>query len=415
MKKFIKIFTKKSYALVMALLMLAAAVSAGAAPLTPALDIISDSEKMTVSLSSADGRFKSVYLKNALGVDDGDTVTVTSLPEGCTLRYNGRDMWVGEELPVASTDYITFDGAIDSEFTFTVNGSYSVTCNVTFSDSVGLSPEAENSREVFTYNNTSYFGVMKGYDADSEKLCFDIESYPEKGLLTVIDKNEGTYMYAPYEKCSGSDSFTYSVHDEDGNYSAPCVVNINIEKNRHYVFSDLSDSAVSVSAVNMVKSGIMDAEYDGELLKFSPSSNVTRQSFIVSAMKLFGADNLPEVQTTSFADDGEILSENKPYVEAALRLGFISGVETNGELYLYPDGAVTGEEACSVIGKILGTDEVQYVMADSNGLVSPFAEPAVTALYERGVFEAYGLRNIELSAELTRGQLAEFLYSIKKS
>lgn len=398
--------------------MLVCTVSVSAEKISPALDIISDSEEMLITLSDTSTRFKSRYFKDALGLSDSDVITVTALPEDGTLKYNGVTMWVGEELAISSTDYMYYEkGEGDaSDFTFTVNDSYSVTCGVTVSSEVNFAPATDGAVSVFTYNNTSLYGVMSGTDPENDRLCFDIESYPKKGLLTVIDRSAGTYMYTPYEQCSGKDSFSYRVHDENGNYSDVCEVNIDIEKNRTYVFSDLSDCQNSISAVNMIKSGVMKAEKDsGRILKFSPKDNVTRQDFIISAMKLFGAENLPAVEKTSFADDGDITAENKPYIEAALKLGFISGKAENGEIYLDPNGAVTVSEACGIVGKILGVDEVQYVMANADGLVSPFAEPAVMALYEKGVFDAYGLRNTDLSQSLTREVCAELLYSIKNS
>ena len=409
---------KRLFALILAALMLTAAASVGAVNLSPALDIISDSENMTVALPDTSPRLKSRNFKDALGLTDDDVITVTSLPESGTLKYNGVSMWVGEELAVSSTDYMYYEKGEGEggEFTFTVNDLYSVTCSVSVLSEVNFAPTIDGAVSVFTYNNTSLYGVMSGSDPENDKLCFDIESYPKKGLLTVLDRSAGTYMYTPYENCSGEDSFSYRVHDEYGNYSESCEVNIDIEKNRAYVFSDLSDCKSSVSAVNMVKSGIMAAEKDsGRILKFLPRDVVSRQDFVISAMKLFGADNLPAVDVTSFADDADIPAENKPYLEAALKLGFISGEVINDELYLDPNGEITVAEACGIVGKILGVDEVQYVMAGTDGLVSPFAEPAVMALYERGVFDAYGLRNTDLSASLTREVCAELLYSIKNS
>ena len=409
---------KRLFAIVLVLLTPLCAWSVSAEKISPALDIIADNEEMSISLDDTSPRFKSRHFKDALGLDDSDVITVTSLPEDGTLKYNGVTMWVGEELSVSSTDYMYYEkgDSGSSDFTFTVNNTYSVTCGVSVLSEVNFAPTAGEAVSVFTYNNTSLFGVMSGSDPENDKLCFDIESYPKKGLLTVTDKNAGTYMYTPYEKCSGEDSFSYRVHDENGNYSDVCEVKIDIEKNKTYVFSDLSDCQNSISAVNMIKSGVMKAQKDsGRILKFSPKDNVTRQDFIISAMKLFGANNLPAVEKTSFADDADITVENKPYIEAALKLGFISGKAENGEMYLDPNGSITVSEACGIVGKILGVDEVQYVMANSGGIVSPFAEPAVMALYEKGVFDAYGLRNTDLSASLTREVCAELLYSIKNS
>lgn len=156
----------------------------------------------------------------------------------------------------------------------------------------------------------------------------------------------------------------------------------------------------------------MDASYGGGLLSFEPERPVTKEEFCVAVMKLFGADNIPELDSSVFADCSDIREENRQIVTAAYLLGFADCEKRDAKLCFEPRASVSFEEAALIIGNITGVDDVQYVMAGDEGLLDPWARPAVMKLCAAGAADSSSMKNCALSDCLTRAQCAELLCNV---
>ena len=116
----------------------------------------------------------------------------------------------------------------------------------------------------------------------------------------------------------------------------------------------MKNNGAYAAAVHMVENEIMScSEVDGNVY-FEPASTVTRLDFLVAAMNIMGAKNLPTVSSTGFIDDKDIPSENKSYVYSAYKLGIINGTKNSeGEKYFHPSSAITRAEAAVILNNII--------------------------------------------------------------
>ena len=129
------------------------------------------------------------------------------------------------------------------------------------------------------------------------------------------------------------------------------------------------------------------------------------------AMKAAGISELPSVNDTGFADDGDIGAEAKAYVSAAARVGYIEPISENGARYFLPDRAITVAEAAGICAKIL---ELEYdgsiaVSVDDSTLPAS-AREAVLALAAQGIID--GGRIGDFGAAITRAAAAVMLAAL---
>ena len=133
----------------------------------------------------------------------------------------------------------------------------------------------------------------------------------------------------------------------------------------------MGGSRAHTDAIALVEKGIMTAQrsVSGSFL-FEPDRAVTREDFLVMAMKAAGIMPM-SADDSGFADDGNISAEARGYVALAKKKGYVSGVEYNGEYYFYPKNTVTSAEAAVIIDNIIGAE--RYVV-NKNGALSVFAD-----------------------------------------
>jgi hypothetical protein len=208
----------------------------------------------------------------------------------------------------------------------------------------------------------------------------------------------------------GKDSFTYTVTDTAGNTSQEATVRIRIKKpSEQDTYADMAEDPALLSATWLREAGI----YEGELVAgqrlFQPEETVSRGEFIAMCMKLVGVDADGEALATGFADAAETPQWLEPYVSAALKSGYISGVSTDEGLMLQADTDITRGEAAVIVSNMLGLSEAETVMAEDK-TVPAWAATAVAALRENGMFDAS-----DTSAVLSRREAAELLYQVRQS
>lgn len=389
-------------------------VSAFAATLSPALDVIAHSSEMTVSgLCDETVVFSGEQFADAAGVEKYESIRITSLPaaEEGTLLYCDASVSVGQVIAydkVSNLSFVPVKGAGESSFDFTFDGSYTMTCAIKLENSQNTAPTAGPCPVQYTIASAPCRGTMRGGDADGDDLTFEIVKYPEHGKL-MFDKNTGDFTYTPGNTV-GVVSFEYRVCDSLGARSDVAEVSVSIGAAPTSVtFEDMENSDYVAAAVTMADMGVMTVSEKDDKLYFEPEEKVSRLEFLVSAMNSFGADKLPSVTSTGFDDDSEIPEEYKSYVYSAKKLGIVNGINKNNKCVFAPSSPITLAEAAVILNNVIGYEASAHVeCADA---VPTWAKTSVDAMYELGITDVSGGR-VGAGDELTREAAAQMLYKL---
>jgi len=366
--------------------------------------------------------FSAEDFDNAVGCNV-KSITVTSLPSSSdgVLLYNGGAVTVNQTINrkgLASLCYSPVSTGNDASFRFRTTDFYSIECTLRYTDSVNLSPTVSLSvtdLPVWTQEDIKVFGKLSGSDPDGDRLSFEITEYPQKGLLNLLDKENGSYSYTPCEGVTGNDSFIYRVRDEWGNYSEEQTVSVRIDTPyAEYVFADLNDHWAQNAAVVLTSVDAFDYEETNGSLYFKPEEEMTREDFLVAVMKTFGCNNITS-EKTLFADDEQIESENKGYIARAHSLGIIQGQKVNGLSYFYPKNSITRAEAAVILNTIIGAEERDSVsvFADSDSIPT-WAKTSLSALSSCGIINGTDEGAVNPNSNVTRAQAAQMLLEVKR-
>ncbi len=399
-------------------------ISASASKLSPAIDVIASENNFVKASAIQNGEFMFDTADFDMPLHTTvNQITICSLPNSSYGRLMLDNLYVVENQVIKREDFsmlhFVFAGEDVQEcfFTFEPNNSgYEIECALKALKSVNFSPVAESSEALsaWTQVDISYYGALDGYDPDGDDLRYEIVSYPQKGLVKITDVANGDYVYTPFANATGLDSFTYRVVDSFGNYSNECKVSVKVQKLRtSLVYNDINESKYHNAILVMAKFDLMESQVSNDgSSSFQPKEEVSREDFLVALMKAMGANNVPCVQKTRFADDLEIDLECKGYVESALSLGIIYGTFENDGLHFYPDRAITLAEASVMINNIIG--------AKANGTLPTFkdfeeipiwASDDISILCELGILQKQNGK-INPNSPLTKEQTAQILMSL---
>ena len=110
---------------------------------------------------------------------------------------------------------------------------------------------------------------------------------------------------------------------------------------------------------------------------------VSRIDFLIYAMNASGLDkNLEYTLDSGFFDDGEMTGYQKSYVSLAREMGIVSGKSCDGEIYFYPEEAITVGEAANILNNVLNFDAPLLVyIPESSPLFPAEYRNALLALY----------------------------------
>ncbi|MBR5538821.1 MAG: S-layer homology domain-containing protein, partial [Clostridia bacterium] len=322
-----------------------------AAPIvSPALNVIAKNNRMIKSaLISSDVYFSENDFMKCLGTASIDSVKLTELPPSAEgiLKLGTLVVTEGQSIKREYLSLLRFvpadERVLSSSFEFSC-GDTIMPCTVKFLEEVNFAPVfAKEENEVSTYRDVSYYGNVTMSDPEGDNLDLQIVSYPSHGVLTVTDSLRGSYVYTPTAGFVGDDEFTVVARDNFGNYSLANKVEVRVEKNE-VIFTDTNGHWCENAAICLYKKGIADVAVVNEELVFSPEDKVTREEFVVMAMKALKVETLTD-SNTSFADNSAISVGSRPYVATAERLGYVKGKEKDGLMYFDPAGAISKSEA----------------------------------------------------------------------
>lgn len=363
-----------------------------------------------------------------------DSITVTALPPASAgkLLLGDAPVLANQIISRGALHKLRFVPGTDcteASFRFKSGGEYSVGCLLRYTDSVNLAPAVTSASadrnavqtsagpELWTQRDIAVYGSLASSvrDPEGDPLLFEITRYPENGILRLTNPQNGDYCYTPCDGVTGEDSFSYTVRDEWGNYSAEVSVVVEIDKAAaDLVFADMDGHWAHNAAIVMAAENVMDIETSGGSLYFRPDEEISREDFLVTVMKSLGAGEI-EPCTTVFADHSDISPEATGYINRAYNLGIIKGVPENGNLYFRPAGAITRAEAAVILNAILGAEEPETVpvFADQSS-VPAWAQGSLYALSNAGIFSGTGAGNLSPNASLSRAQTAQILLTVKK-
>jgi probable HAF family extracellular repeat protein len=104
-------------------------------------------------------------------------------------------------------------------------------------------PPVAYTETVRIKSNQIQTGQLKASDINSDTLAYTIISYPEKGVVNIINMATGNYTYTPYYNQSGMDSFQFKVNDgfNDSNIATVSIFITAVHNSpQEYVVKEIS-------------------------------------------------------------------------------------------------------------------------------------------------------------------------------
>lgn len=401
-------------------------ISVSAAVLSPGLYLLSTEADMIKSgIVCAEITFSVDDFTHALGITPSG-ITITALPASGKLYLGEHPVLLNQvitEKQLAALRYVPGNARESASFRFRADGDYSHTCTLLFTDTANSAPVAASAGEatsvlqsnLWTQQDVKLYGTLSGYDPDGDTVRYMLVSYPQKGLCEITNAAVGNFVYTPYEGALGTDTFTYCICDEWGQYSETAEVSVVVaEPVTDTVFADMDGHWAQNAVMVLEADGIVRGIRVGGETYFHPDEQISREDFLTTVMKALGAGDIAPCETV-FADDNEISSTASGYIQRAYSLGIIHGSEENGKLCFRPQDPVTRAEAAVICNAILGapSPEVVPVFADQSSIPT-WAAPSLYALSHLGVLRGDGSGNLAPDAVLSRAQTAQMLYQIRQ-
>ena len=258
---------------------------------------------------------------------------------------------------------------------------------------------------VRAYRGVPYTGALKALDDADGALTFTVAEAPQKGALEIGE--DGVFVYTPDKNKAGSDRFTFTAADGDGNVSAPATVKIRIARVASGVeYADTEGKGCATAAIDLAERGVFVGAQVGGDRFFEPERTVTRGEFVAMAMTAAGIAP-SDVTVTGFCDDDAIPTWAKGSAAGALAAGVVYGAPTAEGVAFRADSDVTVSEAAAILDRVLQVTDVD--LADFDGTEPVWYAQAAANLASVGVAPVGGYTSETLPRSLTRAEAAELL------
>lgn len=221
--------------------------------------------------------------------------------------------------------------------------------------------------------------TLSASDADGDIVLYQLTEQPRLGEVSV----EGsTLSYAPGQK-TGTDKFSYTAVDANGNTAKAAQITIKVVKNRSKLtYADMDGNPAHYAAIKLSECGVMTGESIGGCAFFRPNQTVSRSEFIAMASVIAALPVTPTAQT-DFADDGGLSPWAKPFVSTAAASGLVSGYQTAGGLNeIRGENPITLAEAGVVVNNLLrqSLDGARFTLSAEHASDMDWAQAAVHEL-----------------------------------
>lgn len=382
---------------------------------------LAEAEPMIKSgLSGQPLSFSPADFRQAVGLAKIGAITVTRLPDSTTgtLKLSGFKVKEGEKIPEATLSSLTFTAATplvtESSFCFCAEEGSGVemTCRIRLTDAVNRAPSVETIPEtrlsVSAQSGTKTVGNLRSTDPDGDAVTYLLVTSPEHGSVILSHSGSGEYCYTPRAGYTGSDRFRYVARDEYGNYSEIATVNVTVkERATATVFDDMVGSSREGDALTAAAAGIMQGRIIGDRCYFDPASSVTKNDFVVMAMKAAGIAPREGLARTFFDNDGDFPEEVAGYLATAQKMGIIVGTFGENGLTFDGDAPVTAAEAAAIVSRTLGEYDGSVPVGAIPTDVPVFARSAVATLDALGMLD--GIDRTAWNKPLTKEGAASLL------
>lgn len=411
----------------LALMLLAGAVSAAAAPLSPALlHLAADFTMAKSGLAGTGIFFTGEDFTAALGVESVGKLVITALPDHDHghLLLGGSYVTEGQIIAERDLDALKFvpisDEPITACFSFCRGGDRygaSYTCSLYTLEHVNTAPviapadavAASASGEIPVYSGVTHLGTIPAFDAQGDAMTFEILRYPVHGTLTLTDRERGYYEYTADADYTGPDSFTVRATDQYGGRSPETKLTLRADApEAGEVFADMNGHWANAAAISCVRAGVLEAPAAD--VCFYPDEDVSRAEFLVLAMKAAGYDGFA-VNTTGYADDADIPEAYRGFVAAASALGIVDGVEADGAMRFYPNNRITRSEAALIVSRLTGIGMSETVAVFADEAVPAWASGALAGLRDAGILRGTG-DGLSAYGTLTRAAAVQLAASV---
>lgn len=249
---------------------------------------------------------------------------------------------------------------------------------------------------------------LSATDPDNDIALYQLTEQPRLGTAH-IDGN--TLLYAPGQK-TGTDKFSYTAVDQNGNAAKSAGITIQVNKNKlKLTYADMDGNPAHYAAIRLAQAGVMTGETIGDCAFFRPSQPVSRSEFITMAAAVAELPISPTSQT-DFIDDGGLSGWAKPYISAAASSGLVSGYPTSAGLTeIRGENPITLAEACVVVNNLLTEtlDGAALTYAGEHSSEMDWAQSAVASVDRLDVLSPLAQLSGENDA-ITRQTACELLY-----
>ena len=361
-----------------------------------------------LAVTAAEVDCDSTYCFSQEDFSEGDLkgICITGLPDPArgTVMLGTRVLRSGDILTAQQISQMTFVPTRteeDQEAIVTFLPIYedrvekAATMTISIRGKVDQAPVAED-QAMETYKNLANSAPLKAKDPEGKALTYTVTRQPKRGSVE-IDQN-GAFTYTPKKNKVGTDSFTYTVTDPQGNVSREATVTIRILKpgdSARYADTGLFE------AEWLKNTGLFVGEQVGGQLVFHGEKTVSRGEFLTMAIQVLGIP-VDESLTTSAYED-QIPTWLQPYVAAALRSGMTAGLSNTT---FGPEEPMDAMEAAVMLQNAMDLAVSAGTMDTAGQDVPDWAAGAVAAMSENGIAISAG--------NLSRFDAAKLLYQISK-
>ena len=264
-------------------------------------------------------------------------------------------------------------------------------------------------QELYTYRDIALTGRLEASDPDGEPLTFQLTANPVRGSVRLSEEEPGVFVYTPYERKTGRDSFTVVAKDPAGNVSSEARIRIQIRKpDTPVLYADMWGHPAHKAAIRLAERRLYVGENLGGSYFFSPDRTVSRARFLTMAVSAAEPGQLSGSCLTGFHDDASIPAWAKPSVAAALRWGVVRGSRDQfGAPVFSPNQAVSCGEAAAMLDRLLCVPDAPAEVFSPNSR-GHWASQAAANLSASGILSR-SADSAALSAPLTMADAAILL------
>lgn len=260
-------------------------------------------------------------------------------------------------------------------------------------------PTAEDST-LETYKNLPNEGKLKVKDPEGEALTYTLIRKPRRGDVTL--RPDGSFIYTPKKNKVGVDSFTYTATDASGKVSREATVTVQVLKpTDSKLYTDTVGLDCQFEAQWLRNTGLFAGETVSGQLCFQPEKTVSRGEFVAMVVRCL---DIPMEDLSYVGIPADAPQWLRPYLAAANRAGLLTGWPETQNF----SAPITGAEAAVMLNNALDLTVEPDALLEVAALDSPeWAAAAVTAMSCNGL-------PVNADAALTRGEMAQLLYSTKE-